>query len=211
MKKISLILSILVLTLASATCAAPEGPIGDAKKTADTKAAPAVATPGPSAGVEGTPYLIGYSDLLEISVWGEAALSRQVTVRTDGFISLPLVGDIAAVGKSPAQLQKNIEISLMKYIKDPRCAVIVVEPRSKRFYVEGQVTRPGFFLLDQDMNLTQAISLAGGFTQWADRSNIVILRTVSGIQMRVRADYGRIVKGKDKNIAVQAGDTIIIP
>ncbi|HQP31106.1 MAG TPA: polysaccharide biosynthesis/export family protein [Deltaproteobacteria bacterium] len=205
MKKISLILSILVLALASSACAAPEGALGDAKKTAETKAAPAPAA------VQERPYLIGPSDVLDISVWGEAALSRQVTVRTDGFISLPLVGDIAAVGKSPSQLQKGIENSLMKFIKDPHCAVIVVEPRSKRFYVEGQVVRPGFFLLDQDMNLTQAISLAGGFTQWADKNSIVILRSLDGRQMRIKADYGRIVKGKDKNIAVHAGDTIIIP
>ena len=99
----------------------------------------------------------------------------------------------------------------MKYIKDPHCAVIVVEPRSKRFYVEGQVTRPGFFLLDQEMNLTQAISLAGGFTQWANSKNIVILRTVDSRQMRIKIDYGKIVKGREKNIAIQAGDTIIIP
>jgi len=211
MKKISLILSIFVLVLASATCAAPEGPIGDAKKAAGTKEAPAVAAPGPPSEVEGVPYLIGYSDLLEISVWGEAALSRQVTVRTDGFISLPLVGDVAAVGKSPVQLQKNIEASLTRFIKDPHCAVIVVEPRSKRFYMEGQVNRPGFFLLDRDLNLTQAISLAGGFTQWADKNGIVILRTVDGRQMRIKADYSRIMKGKDRNITVRAGDTIIIP
>jgi polysaccharide export outer membrane protein len=163
------------------------------------------------AAVQAKAYLIGPSDVLDISVWGEAALSRQVTVRTDGFISLPLVGDIAAVGKSPSQLQKSIEYSLTRFIKDPRCAVIVVEPRSKRFYVEGQVVRPGFFLLDQEMNLTQAISLAGGFTQWADKNNIVILRTMDGGQVRIKADYARIVKGKDRNIAVHAGDTIIIP
>lgn len=211
MKKISLILSILVLTLASATCAAPDVSIGDAKKSADNKTEPVAVTPQSPADVQPKAYIIGPSDVLDISVWGEAALSRQVTVRTDGFISLPLVGDIAAVGKSPAQLQKNIENSLMKFIKDPHCAVIVIEPRSKRFYVQGQVSHPGFFLLDQDMNLTQAISLAGGFTQWADSNNIVILRTVDGKQMRLKADYGRILKGKDRNIAVRAGDTIIIP
>jgi len=211
MRKISLILSILVLTLASASCAAPELPIGDAKKAADANAEPVVSAPQSPADVQPKAYIIGPSDALEISVWGEPTLSRQVTVRTDGFISLPLVGDVAAVGKSPAQLQKHIENSLMKFIKDPHCAVIVIEARSKRFYVQGQVSRPGFFLLDQDMNLTQAISLAGGFTQWADSNNIVILRTVDGKQMRLKADYGRILKGKDKNIAVRAGDTIIIP
>ena len=87
----------------------------------------------------------------------------------------------------------------------------MVEPRSKRFYMEGQVNRPGFFLLDRDLNLTQAISLAGGFTQWADKNGIVILRTVDGRQMRIKADYSRIMKGKDRNITVRAGDTIIIP
>lgn len=205
MKKIALIQSILVLTLASAACAAPEGVLADAKSTSGSMVAQAPAA------VQAKAYLIGPSDVLDISVWGEAELSRQVTVRTDGFISLPLVGDIAAVGKSPSQLQKSIENSLTKFIKDPRCAVIVVEPRSKRFYVEGQVVRPGFFLLDQEMNLTQAISLAGGFTQWADKNSIVILRTMEGRQVRIKADYGRIVKGKDRNIAVHAGDTIIIP
>jgi len=211
MKKISLILSVLVLALASGACAAPEELKGDAKKPADTKTEPALATYQSAGDVQLKAYLIGPSDVLDISVWGESALSRQVTVRTDGFISLPLVGDVSAVGKTPSQLQKHIENALMKYIKDPHCAVIVIEPRSKRFFVQGQVSRPGSFLLDQDMNLTQAISLAGGFTQWADSNNIVILRTVDGKPMRLKADYGRIIKGKDKDIAVRAGDTIIIP
>jgi len=160
---------------------------------------------------EEKPYIIGPSDLLEVSIWGEPALSRQVTVRTDGFISLPLTGDIAALGKAPSQLQKDIESALMKFIKDPHCAVIVVEPRSKRFYVEGQVTRPGFFLLDRDIFLTQAISLSGGFAEWADKGSIVILRNEGGTQKRIEADYTKIVKGKRPDIQIQPGDTFIVP
>ncbi|HOO45996.1 MAG TPA: polysaccharide biosynthesis/export family protein, partial [Deltaproteobacteria bacterium] len=113
-------------------------------------------------------YLIGPSDLLDISVWGEENLSRQVVVRTDGYISLPLVGDIQAAEKTPAKLQKDIEAVLAKFIKDPHCAVIVMEPRSKRFYIEGQVNAPGEYILDRDMYLTQVIPRAGGFTEWAD-------------------------------------------
>ena len=156
-------------------------------------------------------YLIGPSDILDVSVWGEESLSRQVTVRTDGFISMPLAGDLKAADKTPAELQKDIENVLSKFIKQPHAAVIVREPRSKRFYVQGQVTRPGEFILDHTMNLTQVISGAGGFTQWADTSSIVILRIDKSGQQRIEANYKRIVKGKDENILIQPGDTIVIP
>ena len=156
-------------------------------------------------------YSIGASDLLEISVWGEQNLSRQVTVRSDGFISLPLAGDILAAGKTPPQLKKDIEGMLTKYIKDPRCAVIVIEPRSKRFYIQGQVVRPGQFTLDQDLSLTQVVPLAGGFTEWADAGAIVILRVDGDKKKRIKVDYDKILKGKSDDIPIRPGDTIIVP
>jgi polysaccharide export outer membrane protein len=156
-------------------------------------------------------YSIGASDLLEISVWGEQNLTRQVTVRNDGFISLPLAGDILAAGKTPPQLKKDIETILTKYIKDPRCAVIVIEPRSKRFYIQGQVTRPGQYTLDQDLYLTQVIPLAGGFTEWADQGDIVILRIEGDKKTRLYVDYKKILKGKVEDILIKPGDTIIVP
>jgi len=156
-------------------------------------------------------YEIGSSDILEISVWGEEGLSRQVTVRSDGYISLPLIGDVYSSGKTPPALQKDIESALLKYIKDPHCAVIVIEPRSKRFYVEGQVMQPGQFLVDRDMYLTHVISLAGGFTEWANRSSIIVLRYAQDKQIRLEVDYTKIVKGKLKDIPIQPGDTIIVP
>jgi polysaccharide biosynthesis/export protein len=156
-------------------------------------------------------YLIGAPDLLEISVWGEQNLSRQVTVRMDGFISLPLIGDIEAAGKTPTQLKSDLESGLSRFIKDPHCAVIVLEPRSKRYYVQGQVSHPGQFTLDQMLNLTQVIPIAGGFTQWADEGNIVILRTEGDVKQRIKVDYKRILKGKDEDVPIKPGDTIIVP
>jgi polysaccharide export outer membrane protein len=156
-------------------------------------------------------YSIGASDLLEISVWGEQNLTRQVTVRNDGFISLPLAGDILAAGKTPPQLKKDIETILTKYIKDPRCAVIVIEPRSKRFYIQGQVIRPGQYTLDQELYLTQVIPIAGGFTEWADQGNIVILRIEGDKKTRLYVDYKKILKGKIEDLPIKPGDTIIVP
>ena len=156
-------------------------------------------------------YLIGASDQLEISVWGEQNLSRQVTVRIDGYISLPLVGDIEAAGKTPPQLKAELESKLSKYIKDPHCAVIILEPRSKRYYIQGQVTHPGQYTLDQDLSLSQVIPIAGGFTQWADQGGIVILRTVGDKKERIKIDYKKILKGSTEDVPIKPGDTIIVP
>ena len=156
-------------------------------------------------------YVIGPSDVLEITVWGEQNLSRQVMVRTDGFISLPLIGEVLASGKVPGKLQNELEKSLKKYIKTPHAAVIVVEPKSKRFYITGEVNHPGMFLIDRDTYLTQAIALAGGFTQWADKSGIVILRYGHNNQTRLELDYKKIIKGKSSDVLISPGDTIIVP
>ncbi len=157
------------------------------------------------------PYLIGASDLLEISVWGEENLSRQVTVRSDGFISLPLVGDVRTGGRTPSQLKEDLESRLSQYIKDPRCAVIVLEPRSKRYYVQGQVAQPGQFTLDKVLTLTQVIPIAGGFTEWADDDSIVILREEGDKKIRMEVDFSRIIKGKAEDVPIKPGDTIIVP
>ncbi|HOG83138.1 MAG TPA: polysaccharide biosynthesis/export family protein [Deltaproteobacteria bacterium] len=157
------------------------------------------------------PYLIGASDLLEISVWGEENLSRQVTVRSDGFISLPLVGDVRTAGRTPSQLKEDLESRLSQYIKDPRCAVIVLEPRSKRYYVQGQVAQPGQFTLDKVLTLTQVIPIAGGFTEWADDDSIVILREEGDKKIRMEVDFSRIIKGKAEDVPIKPGDTIIVP
>ncbi|HNY65401.1 MAG TPA: polysaccharide biosynthesis/export family protein [Deltaproteobacteria bacterium] len=156
-------------------------------------------------------YTIGPSDQLEISVWGEENLSRQVVVRSDGFISLPLVGDLLAEGKTPPQLQREIETILAKYIKQPHAAVIIREPRSKRFYVQGQVNQPGEYILDKAMTITQVITRAGGFNQWADTGGVVVLRNQKEGQVRLPVNYNKIIKGAHENILIQPGDTVIVP
>jgi polysaccharide biosynthesis/export protein len=160
--------------------------------------------------VQDSGYIIGISDLLEISVWGEQNISRQVTVRNDGLISLPLAGEVQATGKTPAQLKKGIVSKLKKYLKDPHCAVIVLEARSKRFYIQGQVMHQGQFILDKDLYLTQAIPIAGGFTDFADIDSIIIIRTEGGKRKRIKIDYSRILKGKDEDILIRPGDNIFI-
>ena len=156
-------------------------------------------------------YQIGISDLLEISVWGEQNISRQVTVRNDGYISLPLMGELYVAGKTPAHVKKEMEITLTKYIKDPRCAVIVVEPRSKRYYIQGQVAHQGQFTLDKDLYLTQVIPIAGGFTDFADKGSLIIIRKEGDTRKRIKVDYDRIIKGKDDDILIIPGDNIIVP
>jgi polysaccharide biosynthesis/export protein len=156
-------------------------------------------------------YLIGPSDQLEISVWGEENLSRQVSVRSDGFISLPLVGDLQAEGKTPPQLQREIETILAKFIKQPHAAVIIREPRSKRFYVQGQVNQPGEYILDRAMTITQVVTRAGGFNQWADTGGVIILRSEKDKQVRLYVNYNKVIKGAQENILIQPGDTVIVP
>jgi polysaccharide export outer membrane protein len=160
---------------------------------------------------DNTSYIIGESDILEISVWGEQTLSRQVTVRTDGLISMPLIGELQANGKTPVNLQKEIEQSLSKFVRDPKCVVIVVEPKSKKIFINGQVTTPGQFILDSELYLSQAISLAGGFTEWADKGSIIILRTEGDKRIPIKADMNKILKGKKPDIKLMPGDTVVVP
>jgi polysaccharide biosynthesis/export protein len=156
-------------------------------------------------------YIIGESDSLEVSIWGEQALSRQVTVRPDGLVSLPLIGEVKATGKTPVELQGTIEQALSKFIKDPKCVVIVLEPKSKQIYVDGQVVNPGQFVLDKDIYFSQIISLAGGFTEWADKGSITILRNEGDKRVPIKADYNKIIKGKKPDIKLMPGDTIVVP
>lgn len=156
-------------------------------------------------------YIIGESDSLEVSIWGEQTLSRQITVRPDGLISLPLIGEIKAEGKTPVELQGIIEQALSKFIKDPKCVVIVLEPKSKQIYVDGQVINPGQFILDKDIYFSQIISLAGGFTEFASKGSITILRTDGDKRVPIKADYNKIIKGKKPDIKLMPGDTIVVP
>src|SRR2546421_8080843 len=158
-------------------------------------------------------YVIGPQDTLDISVWKEPDLTRTVPVRPDGKISLPLLDDVQAGGLTPAQLKAEITQRLKKYFTDPHVTVIVTTIGSQRIYLMGEVTRAGAYPLLPEMTLLQALSSAGGFTQFANTKNIYLLRVENGKQVKHPFNYKDVVNGKNpaQNIVLKAGDTIVVP
>jgi len=158
-------------------------------------------------------YVIGPQDTLDISVWKEPDLTRTVPVRPDGKISLPLLDDVQAGGLTPAQLKAEITQRLKKYFTDPRVTVTVTTIASQRIYVLGEVTRAGAYPLLPEMTLLQALSSAGGFTQFANTKNIYLLRVENGKQVKHPFNYKDVVNGKNtaQNTVLKAGDTIVVP
>jgi len=158
-------------------------------------------------------YLIGAGDVLEIMVWKEPDLSRTVRVRPDGKISLPLVDDIQASQGTLLQLKKRITDALAAFVENPSIYVMLDENGSKKIYVVGEVTRPGEYVLEKDTTVLQAIASSGGFTQWAKKDDIVIVRNGPDGQFRIEFDYDRVVSGKNiqQNILLDPDDVIIVP
>jgi polysaccharide export outer membrane protein len=158
-------------------------------------------------------YAIGPQDILGISVWKEPDLTQTVVVRPDGRISLPLVNDVQAAGLTPMQLAASVTAELRKYLADPRVTVVVTQINSQRIYVLGEVNKAGTYALFPGMTLLQALSSAGGFTQFADVKKIYLLRTENGGQVKFLFNYKEVVHGRapEQNIALKTGDTIIVP
>ncbi len=159
-------------------------------------------------------YVIGAEDVLSINVWHEPDISRSVPVRSDGAISLPLVGEVQAAGKTPLQLERDITQRLKAYISEPEVAVMVQEMRSKRFNILGQVVRPGSYLLTGSVTVLDAIAMAGGFRDFAKQKQIYVLRrSPDGTETRFPFNYKNVVKGKDtdQNIRLQARDSVVVP
>src|SRR5512146_1373305 len=134
-------------------------------------------TPARSATDDPT-YVIGPEDMLGIAVWKEPDFSSTVPVRPDGKISMPLLGDVEASGKTPGQLADDLTVKLKKYVDDPRVTVVVTAINSKRVYILGEVNHPGTMNMSPDMTVLQAISAAGGPTAYANTTKITVLRTV---------------------------------
>lgn len=155
-------------------------------------------------------YTIGPADVLQIIVWKEPDLTRDVTVRFDGMITLPLLGDLEASGRTPAQLAESLSKELGRFVELPRVTVGVLQANSARFYVVGQVGRSGEFPLSGRTTVLQAIALAGGFKEFAKTDGIVIVRRD---QTSVPVNYKRIADGSDvaQNVQLFPGDTIVVP
>ncbi len=158
-------------------------------------------------------YLIQPGDVLEVSVWKEEDLVKQVLVRPDGGMSFPLAGDIQAAGKSVAELQELITERLTKYIPDPVVTVATLKLDGNKVYVIGKVARPGEFLANRYMDVVQALSVAGGMTPYAADNKITVLRRENGKQRSIPFRYGDIEKGEDleQNIILQSGDVVVVP
>jgi len=158
-------------------------------------------------------YIIGSEDVLYIHVWKEETLSKTVSVRMDGKISIPLADDIQAAGLTPLKLKEKLSEKLQDFVEAPNVTVIVMEANSFKVYFSGQVKTPGVLRLRSETTIAQAISMVGGFTDWASQSKIIIIRREDGKEKRFTVNYKKIISGKDlkSNIILKSGDTIIVP
>jgi polysaccharide biosynthesis/export protein len=160
-------------------------------------------------------YVIGPQDVLAINVWHEAELSQSVPVRPDGKISLPLIGDLEVSGLTPRLLQARLTKELSAYIRKPQVTVIVREINSHKFYILGEVERPGAYTLTTSMTVLNALAAAGGFRDFAKVSRIYVLRLMpDNSRKKIHFDFKAAVNGKDiwyRDFELQPGDTLVVP
>ena len=156
-------------------------------------------------------YRMGPEDVVQFHVWKEAELSTEVVVRPDGKISLPLLGEIEAVGKTATELQQDTTRRLKQYITDPVVTVIVKEVNSPKISVLGQVKRPDVYRIKQRMTVLDAIALAGGFTEYADRNKVIIIRGAKWGVQRIKLNLKPLIKDGRSSLAyVQPADTVYV-
>jgi len=158
-------------------------------------------------------YQIGPEDVLEISVWKEEGLKKEVLVRPDGGITFPLAGDMQAAGKTARQLQQEITQRLEKFMSDPVVSVAVLKIVSNKIYVIGRVNKPGEFPAGRYVDVLQALSMAGGLTPFASENGIKVLRKENGKDLVLRFRYSEVKAGEnlDQNITLKGGDVVVVP
>src|ERR1017187_365975 len=212
MRLLNWVLLLAVVTSAGGAQDPATSAQSDAAKPAQAAASGAPAKSAPT--VSPDSYIIGAEDVLSVNVWKEPEMSRTIPVRPDGMISLPLIGEIKAVGYTPVQLQDIIAESMKKMISDPQVTVIVEKIGSLNFNIVGEVARPGYFPLTRRMTVLDAIAMAGGFKDFAKTKRVYVLRTTAnGTQERLPFNYKDVIKGKNQqqNIELQPRDTIVVP
>lgn len=197
-------LFVLLAALLLASFAAAQG---SSSQKPDTAAKPAASAPVDA------DYKIGPQDFVRIDVWKEPDISRTIPVRPDGKISLPLLNDVQASGLTALELAASIREGLSKFLNNPQVTVTVTDINSRHVYITGEVNRPGSFPLLPAMTVLQALSGAGGFTQFAKLKNIYVLRTENGKQVKHPFNYKEVVKGNlaEQNIFLQSGDVVVVP
>ena len=159
-------------------------------------------------------YTIGVTDVLKISVWKNEELSVEVQVRADGMISVPLIDDVRAEGLTPQELKEVITRELSEYVTAPDVTVLVQQMNSRFVSVLGEVRAPNRVPLTRDLRVLEAIALVGGFTTFADKNDVrIVRRDLDGNETEYRFDYDAYVRGRapGSNIVLQSGDVIIVP
>jgi polysaccharide biosynthesis/export protein len=200
-------LTALVLAALIATPSMSTTPLDGATGTSSARPAPDDAPALPPG------YRIGPEDVLEIDVWNKAELSRKVPVRPDGRISLPLLNDIQASGLTPMELRDRLLARLSEYMAAPEVSVIVTEVRSFKISVIGEVSKPGRFELKSPVRLVDALALAGGLTEYASRSNLVVLRSNGKGLETHRFDYDKLrtADARVVGFVLEPDDVVLVP
>jgi polysaccharide biosynthesis/export protein len=193
---------VAVLSLVICGCTPPVSHLTEAQA-----AAAAVATP------DQEKYLLGPEDALEVSVWKEPDLTKQLVVRPDGKITYPLIGEVQAAGQTVKQLQTEILKRLEKYVTDAHVTVILLKAQNYKVYVTGKVNKPGEFLTGKPVNVMQAISMAGGLTPFASPGSIMVLRSIGGKEEVFPFNYKDVAKGQflEQNRTLLPGDVVVVP
>jgi polysaccharide export outer membrane protein len=188
--------------------------VAEAKARQAQQPPPAPAPAPPTGGTSvPTDYTIGPEDVLGVVVWREPDLSGDVTVRPDGRISLPVIGEVQAANITPMALQEQLSTAYRKYVTDANVAVVIRAINSRKVFVTGRVTTPGAHPLVGPLTVMQAIALAGGVTEYADSKNISVLRNEGGQVRTFKFNYKDVAKGRnlEQNIRLLPGDTVVVP
>jgi polysaccharide export outer membrane protein len=192
---------ILEETVQPATDSPPAVPVKGAEVAAGV--------PPPQVGPQ---YKLGPEDVLRVSVWENKDLTLDLVVRPDGKISMPLIQDVVAEGRTAAELADTIHQRLLVFIKDPQVSVIVLQVNAPKYYVIGNVAKPGTYSLRGETSILQALALAGGFTQFASTRSIKLIRNTSGKQEVRKVNYNDMIdEGGEGNYLLKSGDTIVVP
>jgi len=172
-----------------------------------SQSAPPAAVP-----VAPSDYRIGPDDVIAVVFWREPDISGEVTVRPDGKITLPLVGEIQAAGLDPKTLEKEILSRANSYLTEPNVAVVIRTINSRKVFVTGSVGSPGAYPITGPLTVLQAIALAGGLTEFADQKNITVLRTEGAKTVTFKFNYKDVSRGKklEQNILLRPGDTVVV-
>jgi polysaccharide export outer membrane protein len=187
----------------------------------ETASAPAASHPSSAAPVSAPPfgvavpndYVIGPEDVLGILFWREQDMSGDVTVRPDGRITLPLLGDVAAAGLRPEALKEELEKAAARFLTEPNATVVVREIKSRTVFITGEVATPGPYPLTGPLTIMQLIALAGGLNEYADSNNITVIRMEGARQRSFKFRYKDVARGMSlpQNLLLQPGDTVVVP